>query len=304
MRGAWRAGLALLALAALGTGGFTAYKVRSVARELVDPLIEALAEVEICASAWDDVENVQSRLSIFLVDPAAAATACEALTAAGRTLRVDLQPAVDVLPEQDWAESWKRFFRVQRVSERIVIRPSWEAYEPLPGDVVVDLDPGMSFGTGNHATTQACLVFLDQLAAADISRSVLDMGCGSGILAIAARKLGFVEVAAFDNDPEAVAIARENAADNSAGVVFDVCELAQNTRQAEVVLANILAPVLIEHAAVIVAAVKPGAQGALVLSGILDTQYAAVRAAFDAQGFVENRSLLIGEWRSGLFARC
>jgi ribosomal protein L11 methyltransferase len=274
-----------------------------VPRAAVDALIEALAEVEVSASSWDDIESVNSRLSSFLPVAADAPGTCQAFVDAGRALGLDLHPAVATLPEQDWAESWKRFFRVQRVSERIVIRPTWEPYEPQPGDCVVDLDPGMSFGTGNHATTQACLVFLDQLAAADSARSVLDMGCGSGILAIAARKLGFAEVAAFDNDPDAVAIARENAADNGVGVVFEVCDLVQNTRQADVVVANILAPVLIAHAGVIAAAVKPGEQGAMILSGILDTQYAAVRAAYEAQGFAEERSLLIGEWRSGLFVR-
>ena len=274
-----------------------------VPRESVDALIESLAEAEISASSWDDVESAQSRLSVFLADAAAAPATSHALAQAGRALGLDLHPGVATLPEQDWAESWKRFFRVQRVSERIVIRPSWEPYEPQPGDCVIDLDPGMSFGTGNHATTQACLQFLDALAAADTGRSVLDMGCGSGILAIAARKLGFVEVAAFDNDPDAVEIARANAADNCAGVVFEVYDLAQNTRQADVVVANILAPVLIQYAAIITMAVKSGDPGALILSGILDTQYAAVRAAFEAQGFAEQGSILIGEWRSGLLAR-
>ncbi|MEI6210726.1 MAG: 50S ribosomal protein L11 methyltransferase [bacterium] len=271
-----------------------------VPRAAVDTLIESLAEAEISASSWDDIESAQSRLSIFLTEAAAASDTCHALVAAGRALGLELQPEVATLPEQDWAESWKRFFRVQRVSARIVIRPSWEPYAPLPGDCVVDLDPGMSFGTGNHATTQACLQFLDQLAAVDTGCSVLDMGCGSGILAIAARKLGFAAVGAFDNDPDAVAIARENAADNGTGVVFEVCDLAQNTRCADIVVANILAPVLIEHAGIIAASVQPGAQGALIVSGILDTQYAAVRAAFEAQGFQEVRSLLLGEWRSGL----
>jgi len=313
-----------------------------VPRDTVDALIDALAAREISASSWDDVESAQSRLSIFLpllppdsrpkvaralraraeIEPRQSsrlpargapgpsfgtsdevANVCASVVAAGRALGLVLYPDISTLPEQDWAESWKRFFRVQRVSERIVICPSWEPYEPHPGDCVVDLDPGMSFGTGNHATTQACLEFLDALARENACRSVLDMGCGSGILAIAARKLGFVEVAAFDNDPDAVAIARENAADNGAGVVFALCDLAHNTRQADIVVANILGPVLIDHAGVIAAAVKPGGPGALILSGILDTQYAAVRAAFEAQGFVEQRRLLIGEWRSGLFVR-
>ena len=269
----------------------------------MDALIEALADAEICASSWDDVECALSRLSVFLPEATMAPGVVQALVDAGHVLKLDLQATVATLPEQDWAESWKRFFRVQRVSERIVIRPSWETYEPLAGDIVVDLDPGMSFGTGNHATTQACLVFLDQLAAEDAGRSVLDMGCGSGILAIAARKLGFTTVAAFDNDPDAVAIARENAADNGVGVVFDVCDLVQNERQADVVVANILAPVLIEYAASVAAAVQSCPQHALIVSGILDAQYAAVCTAYKAQGFMEERSLLIGEWRSGLLRR-
>ena len=209
---------------------------------------------------------------------------CTKLVEAGRTLGLELRPEVAELPEQDWAESWKRFFRVQRVSERIVIRPTWEPYEPLAHDVVVDLDPGMSFGTGNHATTQACLAFLDQLAAAVVGRSVLDMGCGSGILAIAARKLGFTEVAAFDNDPDAVAIARENAADNGVGVVFEVYDLAQNTRQADVVVANILAPVVLALIPLLPRVLPAG--GVFISSGYILSQEEEIHAALTAAGHV------------------
>ena len=274
-----------------------------VPRDVSDALLDALAERGHAPTAWDDVERNVSRIDLFLEDAAAVPTACCALTDAGVELGLALRPVVTTLPDQDWAESWKRFFHVLRVSDRVVIRPTWEPYAPAPGDCVVDLDPGMSFGTGYHGTTRACLVFLDQLAAEDTQRRVLDMGCGSGILAIAARKLGFVDVAGFDIDPDAVAIARENALANGVQVELDTCDLTQNRRQAEVVVANILAPVLIQQAAAIAAAVAPGSLNALILSGILDTQYADVREAYEARGFSEVRNLRIDEWRSGLFTR-
>lgn len=272
-----------------------------VPREAVDSLLDTLAEKGFSPTAWDDVERPAARVDIFLTDAADAGAASDALAAAVRALGLDLRPVVSTLPPQDWAESWKRFFHVQRVSKRIVVRPSWEPHQAKPGDCVIELDPGMSFGTGNHATTRACLMLIDALAAQNTRRSVLDMGCGSGILAIAARKLDFDAVSGFDNDPYAVQVARENAAINGADAAFYVDDLAGNCRRADVVVANILAVVLIEHATAVAAAVNPS--GALVLSGILNSQYPAVRAAYLAQGFAETRSLLIAEWRTGLFTQ-
>ena len=275
-----------------------------VPRDVSDALLDALGEQGFAPVSWDDVERAGSCVSLFLEDATAADDTCHALAAVGRTLGLELRPTVATLPPQDWAESWKRFFRVEHVGARVVVRPPWEPYQPRPGECVIDLDPGMSFGTGRHGTTQACLAFLDRMAAADAARSVLDMGCGSGILAIAARKLGFVRVAGFDSDADAVTNAQENAARNGVDdIAWQVCDLAANAAAADVVVANILAPVLIEHAARIAAAVKPGARGALILSGILDNQYAGVCAAFAAQGFDERESLLLDEWRSGCFSR-
>jgi ribosomal protein L11 methyltransferase len=271
----------------------------------VDALLEAPALCGLACAAWEDRERHTCRVQVFLArgpgtsGPSGAAAA--ALRAAGRQLGLRLRPETRVLPAQDWSESWKRFFRVERISARLVVRPSWEKYAPRRGEVVLVLDPGMSFGTGRHATTRACLVFLDRLARENPRRSALDMGCGSGILAIAAARLGFAPVAGFDNDPEAVAIARRNARRNRAAIAWQVCGLERNRRRADVVVANILAPVLIEHAARVAAAVQPGPAGALILSGILDTQYAAVRRAYETQGYEEVESLLRGEWRSGLF---
>jgi len=269
-----------------------------------EPLLEALEERGFSAATWEDVERVSCRVDIFLVDPSDAANAHDALAAAGRTLGLDLRPATSVLPPQDWAESWKRFFRIERIGSRLVVRPPWEPYQAKPGECVIELDPGMSFGTGRHETTQSCLALLDRLAYEDSTRSALDMGCGSGILAIAAHKLGFAPVAGFDMDPDAVANARENAERNHVeNIQWQTCDLAANTVKADVVMANILAPVLIQYAACIASSVNPGPRGALIVSGILKPQYDAVRQAFQACGFSEIAVQDQGEWRSGLLAR-
>ncbi len=251
-----------------------------------------------------DALTERSVLRVYAEEKATAKEVREALARVGEILGLPLEAEETVVPTENWTESWKRFFHVTRVSERVVIRPVWEAYEAKGGEVVVDMEPGMSFGTGCHGTTQACLQFLDALAKEDCGRSVLDMGCGSGILAIAARKLGFAAVRGVDNDPDAVRIAQENAVQNGEGeVVFAVDDVATTEERADVVVANILAPVLIEHAAHIAGCVKEEKGAALLVSGILEEQYGAVRAAFEAQGFRERESRQIEIWRSGWLVR-
>lgn len=267
--------------------------------ESADVLLELLDGERWTPTIWEDIETRQARLEVFLEDPAAADGVEAELRALAAVAGLELTLERGTLPAADWAEAWKRFFHVEHISERVVIRPSWEPYTPAPNEVVITLDPGMSFGTGRHPTTRACLQLLDTLATGDLSRPVLDMGCGSGILAIAARKLGFSHVRGFDYDPDAVAVARENAQLNGLDIPFETRDLAANLDQGAVVLANILGPVLIDYAAEVACAVQPG--GALIASGILESLYPQVRAAFEAHGLREVRNLLIGEWRSGLF---
>ena len=254
-------------------------------------------------TSWHDVESGVCRVDLFPDAPAGVEQAKAALLAAASLLGVTVEPVVTTVAQADWAESWKRFFHVEKISPRIVVRPSWEAYEAQPGERVITLDPGLSFGTGKHATTQACLKFLDALAAENPHRSVLDMGCGSGILAIGAKLLGFVEVRGFDNDPDCIQVSNENAAINGVEVPFFLDDLSHPHAAEDVVVANILAPVLIQFAAQVAGSAAPGPQARLVVSGILDEQYAVVRAAYEAQGLVEVESLLIENWRSGLFRR-
>jgi len=269
--------------------------------ESADVLLELLDADSFTPTVWEDIETRQARLDVFLEDSARAPAVADAITQAAALAGLEIACSQEELPAADWSEAWKRFFHVERASERVVIRPSWETYDAAPGEAVVTLDPGMSFGTGRHPTTRACLQLLDGLAHGDLTRPVLDMGCGSGILAIAARKLGFTHVRGFDYDPDAVAIAKENAALNGVDIPFEPRDLADNLDQGSVVLANILGPVLIAHAAEVACAVLPG--GALVASGILETLFPEVQAAFETCGLVCERTLLLGEWKTGFFRR-
>ncbi len=269
--------------------------------EAADTLLELLDADAFTPTVWEDIETHTTRLEVFLEDAAQASEVEAAILGAAKLANLTVALSRERLPAADWSEAWKRFFHVEHVSERITIRPSWEAYTAAPGEVVITLDPGMSFGTGRHPTTRACLQFLDQLAVGDLTRPVLDMGCGSGILAIAARKLGFTHVRGFDYDPDAVVVAQANAALNETTIPFGVQDLAANLDQGALVLANILGPVLITYAAEVACAVLPG--GHLIASGILDTLYPEVKAAFEAHGLIEEQSILIGEWRSGRFAK-
>ena len=272
-----------------------------VPQEAAQPLADWLAEQEIFASTWEDREGGPSRVEIFLEDSAGADDAAASIIAAGHAVGLELVPTIGTLKAEDWSESWKRFFSVVHVSPHLVVRPPWEDYTPAQGEKVLVLDPGMSFGTGKHATTQACMGFLDELAQTDPRRDVLDVGCGSGILSIAAVKLGFPSVRGIDNDEDAVRIAGENAAANGVEAAFQTQDLAVCDLQATIVVANVLAPVLVKFATSIARCVRRVPGNALILSGILETQYDEVRDTYVALGFREVRNIVVGEWKTGLF---
>jgi ribosomal protein L11 methyltransferase len=195
----------------------------------------------------------------------------------------ELGGAVAEVPDEDWGEGWKKDFKPLDVG-RVRVRPSW-IDEPTPaGKVEVVLDPGMAFGTGSHATTSLCLAALSDVLGARPGATVLDVGTGSGLLAIAARKLGARRVAANDNDPVAVDVARENAERNAVALELTVAPVEAIAGTFDVVVANILANVLVDLAPSLCAKVAPG--GVLLLSGILGPQEDEVRRAQVAQGLV------------------
>lgn len=276
--------------------------VTTLPPELCDTLLELVDCEGFAPAVWHDVESGLCRLTLYPDSAESASAVLAALCGGARLLGLELEFERTAIKREEWAESWKRFFKVTRVSRRIVVRPSWEEYQVQGDERVITLDPGLSFGTGRHATTQSCLQFLDRLAWEDSARQVLDMGCGSGILAIGAALLGFNSVRGFDNDPAAIAVAHENAALNGVKAEFVLADIAQPQPPVEVVVANILAPVLIRYAPQVVEALQCTVGARLVLSGILADQYDAVRECYEALGLVEQESLLLEEWRSGMFA--
>jgi ribosomal protein L11 methyltransferase len=195
--------------------------------------------------------------------------------------------------EEDWANAWKQYFKPQRIGRRIVIKPTWESFTPEPDDLIVQIDPGMAFGTGLHATTRLCLRALEDTVT--VGASVADVGTGSGILAIAAILLGASSVFATDNDPLAVRVARENVAVNAVQDVVTVEESSlPPVGPCDIVVANILADVIISMATELLSATKSG--GTLIVSGIIENKADAVRKVLLATGFTLIETRVDGEW--------
>ncbi|HAV65176.1 MAG TPA: hypothetical protein DCY13_22745 [Verrucomicrobiales bacterium] len=208
------------------------------------------------------------------------------------------------LKPQDWAESWKRHFKPIAIGDRLLIKPSWSRRKPRAGAEVVTLDPGLSFGTGQHPTTRFCLEQLAKARPRGTSRSFLDIGTGSGILAIAAAKLGYDPVEAFDFDPDAVRIAQTNAQLNKVGKIRparrDLTRLPLHPRNRfDVICANLTHDLLRSERSRIVNRLKP--EGTLILAGILASQFAEVERDYCALGLRGLAKRTEGEWTSGAF---
>lgn len=188
------------------------------------------------------------------------------------------------LDEEDWAHSWKKYFKVLKIGRRTVIRPSWEDYQPQEGEIVIDLDPGMAFGTGSHATTSLALELTEKHLKEN--ESVIDLGTGSGIISIQAAKLGAKEVFAFDYDPVAVDAAIRNVKDNG---LADKIGVRQNDLltgvedKADFIIANIVADVIIRLIPQIDEHLLPG--GRFVLSGIIEKRVAEIEEELIREGY-------------------
>jgi ribosomal protein L11 methyltransferase len=254
------------------------------------------------AAQVDPAQPAVVRAYVPARDPASSeAAVATADGALGRLRAFDLRPIgplrTRVVHEADWAEAWKKHFPVLRVGRRLVIRPTWRRHRSAGDEVVIKLDPGMAFGTGLHPTTRLCLVALERVADGRGIRSrTLDVGCGSGILAIAAALLGAGRVTAIDTDPIAIESTLANAARNALGDRIAVRRESVPTGDPayEVVLANLVASILVDLAPALAGEVAPG--GTLIASGIFADREAEVRTAFEAAGLILSGRDVEGDW--------
>jgi ribosomal protein L11 methyltransferase len=270
----------------------------AVTAEMDDSLGRAIGPLRVAAylPVDDTLEEKRQRLE-------------ESLWYLGR-IRPLPAPTFQVIEQADWSESWKQHYHPIEIGEHLVIVPAW-LENPHPERIPIRIDPGMAFGTGTHPTTQLCLAVVEEYLTGDRGpktedrrpSAVVDLGCGTAILAIAAIKLGVERALGVDIDPEAIQAAQENVATNevqaqielAAGSLEDILAGKFGLRKGHLVLANILAPVLVQLLDEGLAELlEPG--GALVLSGILAEQAGDVQAALEKSGLrlIETRRL--GDW--------
>jgi ribosomal protein L11 methyltransferase len=269
--------------------------------------------------AWifTDAQTGRTTVSAYLLDPSELARfrlkqRAELLIRLRRVRASGLRPGrasvrIKKIRREDWAESWKRHFKPLEIGSRLLIKPSWSTRQPKRGEAVVVLDPGLSFGTGQHPTTRFCLEQIVGARKEEQRQSFLDIGTGSGILAIAAAKLGYKPVEALDCDSEAVRIARANAARNGVRRQIrlrrlDLVHAGGLLRgQFTVVCANLMFDLLLSERNCIVRTLARG--GRIVLSGILRKQFSAVRHAYESVGLNLVCRKGEAEWASGEFVR-
>jgi len=262
------------------------------------------------ASVWSEDRSNEAKVTVYLErdsvasgEEASLGQGLEILRAAG----VDVGAgnwAVERVKREDWSESWKKHFSPIEVGDRLLVKPEWEEIEPKLGQAVVILNPGMSFGTGHHATTLFCLKQLTECMPDGGGKSLLDAGTGSGILAISAAKLGYAPVEAWDFDPVAVGVARRNAEQNGLGQALtfearDLTKMPPGGRQFDVVCANLMSELLVAERSKLTSWLAP--TGRLVLAGVLLEQFAQVEAAFCGLGMELVAAESLDEWRSGAF---
>ena len=215
--------------------------------------------------------------------------------------KIEYELSTKSVLESDWAENWKQYYHTRKIGERLVVRPSWENYAPIENEVVVVLDPGMSFGTGEHETTHLCLELLEKTIRG--GERVLDAGAGSGILSIASIKLGASSVTAVDIDKTAVEIAKKNARENGiprgqgtmlCGDLLDT-EFAKTVGgRYDILVANIVADVIIPAAPVFFEKMNRGA--VLIVSGIIEWRAGDVKNALKQAGFRKLEVFTENDW--------
>lgn len=208
--------------------------------------------------------------------------------------------AISNIQDEDWENNWKEFFHTERIGKRIVVKPSWEEYEPDGDDIVITLDPGMAFGTGTHATTSMCIRLLEKYIKPELHQRIFDIGTGSGILAIAASKLGAQEVIAADYDPVAVRVATDNIIDNDLSIrTFQSDLLTSFDGKADFMIANIIADIILRLFNDVEENINPG--GMIMTSGIIEERAPEIIAKAQECNFQLEERLDLKGWTAMVF---
>ena len=290
-------------------------QVSVVTSLLAEEPVAALLERIFAAppSIYSNIEKGQSVITLYAYTTPAALRTRESEVRSGladlRSMGIDVgsgEVQFGKVRREDWSESWKKFFKTISLGSALLIKPSWSRREARPGQAVVVLDPGLSFGTGQHATTSFCLKQIVALRPKiKRARSLLDIGCGSGILAISAAKLGYGPVDAFDFDPVAVRVAEKNCRSNRVAKQVkvqrkDLTRLPRTARTAyHVICANLISDLLIAERDRILNRLAPG--GTVILAGILAAEFTRVRQAYESAGYALTKTSIEKEWQSGAF---
>ena len=243
----------------------------------------------------------KAAVSVFLPETRSVPEAVAFLRDRLRIAEINATVETVGVKESDWANNWKKYYKPVHIGNRIVVVPAWEEYTSAENEIIVRMDPGMAFGTGTHETTRLCATFVEKYLKA--GTRVLDVGTGSGILAIIAAKLGATDIDAFDIDANAVGAAQRNCNDN--GVGFIKCGVSDLIAEAkgeyDFVCANIVADIIIRMAPDVGAHMKNG--GLLVVSGIIERQAEDAKAALIAGGLTLIDSLEENDWNAFVFTK-
>ena len=252
-----------------------------------------------------NADKTRVGVSIFISEEKNYAEAVTFLRDRFSLLGLDVDTEVIGVDEDDWADAWKQYYKPVKCGKKIVIVPLWEKYDAEKDEVIIKMDPGMAFGTGTHETTRLCLSMMEKHMQKDMT--VLDMGTGSGILAIYAAKLGATKIDAYDIDPVAVRVAKENFKENGVEdkIHCDVSDLMQNadkTREKyDFVCANIVADIVIRLSECMGDYVKK--DGLCAVSGIIEPQAERVKKAVSEKGFVLIDEEKENDWCAFVFKR-
>lgn len=284
--------------------------VVSAVMSVLDPalMIEDYSDIEELDTCYGELidesilnaDREHAAVSLFLAEDKSAVDTVAFLKERFACESIEVSITVDGVNEADWENEWKKYYHPVHIGKRIVIVPAWQEYEAGEDEVIIKMDPGLAFGTGTHETTRICATLLEEHLAH--GQSVLDVGTGSGILAICAKKLGAGDTTGCDIDPVAVRVAGENGADNGEDIPFFVSDLLAGVHgQYDIVMANIVADIIIRMASDVKRVMNDG--GKLIVSGVIADREEEVTAALLAQGLTLICLLEENDWRGMVFCK-